>query len=192
MWKTLFTGWRIERISQLGQELVYQVSILKISGLSIFPSRSCNRQQKQSVPFCFLQTPLFYRSPDSWLGHSFRILSTGHFINYVILYLFQLCTFFFLAFIPFFFREYLPIVLGKEAYGDLGNNVHKKKSWRPRKEFQAKKTKKIPKFQARRTQDMTQKLTLLCSTSLQQWHSGEEENSFKFDDGLMLCIDNIL
>ena len=84
MWKTLFIGWRLERIAQLGEELVYQVTISKISGLSIFPSKSCNRQQKQSVPFNFLQTPLFYRSPDSWLGHSFRILSTGYFIHFVI------------------------------------------------------------------------------------------------------------
>ena len=84
MWKTLFIGWRLERIAQLGEELVYQVTISKISGLSIFPSKSCNRQQKQSVPFNFLQTPLFYRSLDSWLGHSFRILSTGYFIHFVI------------------------------------------------------------------------------------------------------------
>ena len=51
MWKTLFIGWRLERIAQLGEELVYQVTIFKISGLSIFPSKSCNCQQKHLI-FC--------------------------------------------------------------------------------------------------------------------------------------------
>ena len=125
MWKTLFTGSRLERIAQLGEELVYQVTIFKISSLSIFPSKSCYRQQKQSVPFCFLQTPFFYRSPDSWLGHSFRILSTGNFIHFVILCLFKLCSSFCLPFIAFFFSEYLPIVLGKKAYGNLGEKIQR-------------------------------------------------------------------
>merc|ERR1711962_1656645 len=56
MWKTLFTGWRIERISQLGQELVYQIT------------RQLVGAQLQNIAY----------------------------------------------------REYLPIVLGKKAYGDLG------------------------------------------------------------------------
>ena len=143
MWKTLFIGWRLERIAQLGEELVYQVTIFKISGLSIFPSKSCNCQQKHLI-FCKHHFSTDHPTAGWGTASEYCLQVISHILLFYTF--FKLCTSFCFAFIAFFFSEYLPIVLGKKAYGDLGEKIQRVASDQEKNSRQKKDTKysKIP------------------------------------------------